>query len=68
MLVSHRVSCIGPRGAFVHVKRDLLLARDAIVAVPDEGMAMGSATRAVQAVLRSASTIALGLATEQVKQ
>jgi autophagy-related protein 2 len=49
----------GLRGAYASLERDLLLARDAIVAVPGEVMATGSATGAAQAVLRSAPTIIL---------
>jgi autophagy-related protein 2 len=49
----------GLRGAYASLERDLLLARDAIVAVPGEVMATSSATGAAQAVLRSAPTIIL---------
>jgi autophagy-related protein 2 len=49
----------GLRGAYASLERDLLLARDAIVAVPGEVMATNSATGAAQAVLRSAPTIIL---------
>jgi len=49
----------GLRGAYASLERDLLLAKDAIVAVPGEVMATGSATEAAQAVLRSAPTIIL---------
>lgn len=49
----------GLRGAYASLERDLLLARDAIVAVPGEVMATSSAAGAAQAVLKSAPTIIL---------
>jgi len=49
----------GLRGAYASLERDLLLAKDAIIAVPGEVMASGSATGAAKAVLRSSPTIIL---------
>jgi autophagy-related protein 2 len=49
----------GLRGAYASLERDLLLARDAIIAVPGEVMASGSASGAARAVLRQAPTIIL---------
>ena len=49
----------GLRGAWASLERDLLLARDAIVAVPGEVMASGSARDAAKAVLKSSPTIIL---------
>lgn len=49
----------GLRGAYASLERDLLLARDAIVAVPGEVMASGSATGAAKAVLKQSPTIIL---------
>ena len=49
----------GLRGAYASLERDLLLARDAIVAVPGEVMASGSATEAAKAVLKQSPTIIL---------
>lgn len=49
----------GLRGAYTSLERDLLLARDAIVAVPGEVMASGSATGAAKAVLKQSPTIIL---------
>ena len=49
----------GLRGAYASLERDLLLARDAIVAVPGEVMASGSATGAAKAVLKQTPTIIL---------
>lgn len=49
----------GLRGAFSSLERDLLMARDAIVAVPGEVMESGSATAAAKAVLRRAPTVIL---------
>ena len=49
----------GLRGAYRHLERDLLLARDAIVAVPGEIMESGSAGGAAKAVLRNAPTVIL---------
>lgn len=49
----------GLRGAYASLERDLLLARDAIVAVPGEVMASGSATGAARAVLKQSPTIIL---------
>lgn len=47
----------GLRGAYASLERDLLTARDAIVAVPGEVIDSGSAAGAAKAVLRSAPTI-----------
>ena len=47
----------GLRGAYASLERDLLTARDAIVAVPGEVIESGSAGGAAKAVLRSAPTI-----------
>ncbi|KEF56542.1 uncharacterized protein A1O9_06730 [Exophiala aquamarina CBS 119918] len=49
----------GLRGAYTSLERDLLLARDAIVAVPGEVLASGSATGAAKAVLKQSPTIIL---------
>jgi autophagy-related protein 2 len=49
----------GLRGAYASLERDLLLARDAIIAVPGEVMASGSASGAARAVLRQTPTIIL---------
>jgi autophagy-related protein 2 len=49
----------GLRGAYASLERDLLLARDAIIAVPGEVMASGSASSAAMAVLRQTPTIIL---------
>jgi autophagy-related protein 2 len=49
----------GLRGAYASLERDLLLAKDAIIAVPGEAMASGSATGAAKAILRQAPTIIL---------
>ena len=49
----------GLRGAYASLERDLLLARDAIIAVPGEVMASSSATGAARAVLRQTPTIIL---------
>jgi autophagy-related protein 2 len=49
----------GLRGAYATLERDLLLARDAIVAVPGEIMASESATGAAKAVLKQSPTIIL---------
>ncbi|KAJ5174304.1 Autophagy-related protein 2 [Penicillium canariense] len=49
----------GLRGAFSGLERDLLLARDAIVAVPGEVVESGSARDAAKAVLRRAPTVIL---------
>ena len=49
----------GLRGAYASLERDLLLARDAIVAVPGEVMASDSATGAAKAVLKQSPTIIL---------
>ena len=49
----------GLRGAYRHLERDLLLAKDAIVAMPGEVMESNSATGAAKAVLRSAPTVIL---------
>ena len=49
----------GLRGAYASLERDLLLARDAIVAVPGEVMASESASEAAKAVLKQSPTIIL---------
>jgi autophagy-related protein 2 len=49
----------GLRGAFHSLERDLLLARDAIVAVPGEVLESGSAAAAAKAVWRRAPTVIL---------
>ncbi|RMZ75626.1 hypothetical protein DV738_g5401, partial [Chaetothyriales sp. CBS 135597] len=49
----------GLRGAYASLERDLLLARDAIVAVPGEVMAQPSATGAARAILKQSPTIIL---------
>ena len=49
----------GIRGAYASLERDLLLARDAIVAVPGEVMESGSASGAARAVLKRAPTVIL---------
>ncbi|KAJ5777728.1 hypothetical protein N7520_000974 [Penicillium odoratum] len=49
----------GLRGAFRGLERDLLLARDAIVAVPGEVVESGSAKAAAKAVWRRAPTVIL---------
>ena len=49
----------GLRGAYASLERDLLLARDAIIAVPGEVMASDSARGAAQAVLKQSPTIIL---------
>jgi autophagy-related protein 2 len=49
----------GLRGAFSSLERDLLMARDAIVAVPGEVMESGSAAGAAKAVWRRAPTVIL---------
>jgi autophagy-related protein 2 len=49
----------GLRGAFRSLERDLLLARDAIVAVPGEVMDSGSAAGAAKAVWRRTPTVIL---------
>ena len=49
----------GLRGAFRGLERDLLLTRDAIVAVPGEVVDEGSATAAAKAVLKRTPTIVL---------
>ena len=49
----------GLRGAFSGLERDLLLARDAIVAVPGEVVDSGSATAAARAVWKRAPTVVL---------
>jgi len=49
----------GLRGAYASLERDLLLAKDAIVAVPGEIMAEGSATGAAKVMLRNGPTIIL---------
>jgi autophagy-related protein 2 len=49
----------GLRGGFSGLERELLLARDAIVAVPGEVVESGSAKDAAKAVLRRAPTVIL---------
>lgn len=49
----------GIRGAYSSLERDLLLARDAIVAVPGEVVESGSATAAAKAVWKRAPTVIL---------
>lgn len=49
----------GLRGAYASLERDLLTAKDAIVAMPGEVMESGTAGGAAKAVLRSAPTIIL---------
>ncbi|KAL9118195.1 MAG: hypothetical protein Q9187_005262 [Circinaria calcarea] len=49
----------GLRGAYKSLERDLLTARDAIVAMPGEVMESGSAGGAARAVLRGAPTVIL---------
>lgn len=49
----------GLRGAYASLERDLLLAKDAIIAVPGEAMASGSAAGAAKAILRQAPTVIL---------
>ena len=49
----------GLRGGYASLERDLLMAKDAIVAMPGEVMESGSASGAARAVLRSAPTVIL---------
>ena len=49
----------GLRGGFASLERDLLLAKDAIVAIPGEIMETGTAGGAAKAVLRNAPTVIL---------
>ncbi|KAL1956268.1 hypothetical protein VTO42DRAFT_7441 [Malbranchea cinnamomea] len=49
----------GLRGAYASLERDLLLARDAIVAVPGEVMESGSARGAAKAIWKRAPTVIL---------
>ena len=49
----------GLRGAYASLERDLLLAKDAIIAVPGEAMASGSAAGAAKAILKQAPTVIL---------
>ena len=49
----------GLRGAYASLERDLLTARDAIIAMPGEVMESGTAGGAARAVLRSAPTVIL---------
>lgn len=49
----------GLRGAYASLERDLLLAKDAIIAVPGEIMAEGSAVGAAKVVLKQSPTIIL---------
>ena len=49
----------GLRGAYASLERDLLTARDAIVAMPGEVLESGTAGEAARAVLRVAPTVIL---------
>lgn len=49
----------GLRGAYASLERDLVMARDAIIAVPGEVMESGTAQGAAKAVLRRAPTVIL---------
>jgi autophagy-related protein 2 len=49
----------GLRGGYASLERDLLMARDAIIAVPGEVMESGTAQGAARAVLRRAPTVIL---------
>ena len=49
----------GLRGAYASLERDLLMAKDAIVAIPGEVMESGTAGGAARAVMRSTPTIIL---------
>ncbi|KAK2737073.1 autophagy- protein 2 [Onygenales sp. PD_40] len=49
----------GLRGAYSSLERDLLMARDAIIAVPGEVLVSGSAKGAAKAVLKRAPTVIL---------
>ncbi|MCJ1479549.1 autophagy- protein 2 [Lambiella insularis] len=49
----------GLRGAYRHLERDLVMAKDAIIAMPGEVMESGTAGGAARAVLRSAPTVIL---------
>ena len=49
----------GLRGAYASLERDLLMAKDAIVAIPGEVMESGTAGGVARAVIRSAPTIIL---------
>ena len=49
----------GLRGGYASLERDLLLAKDAIIAMPGEVMDSGSAGGAARAVLRGAPTVIL---------
>ena len=49
----------GLRGGYASLERDLLMAKDAIVAMPGEVMDSGSAGGAARAVLRTAPTVIL---------
>jgi autophagy-related protein 2 len=49
----------GLRGAYASLERDLLLAKDAIIAVPGEAMASGSASGAAKAILKQTPTVIL---------
>jgi autophagy-related protein 2 len=49
----------GLRGAYRHLERDLLMAKDAIIAIPGEVMESKTAGGAAKAVLRSAPTVIL---------
>ena len=49
----------GLRGAYRHLERDLIMAKDAIIAMPAEAMESGTAGEAARAILRSAPTVIL---------
>ncbi len=49
----------GLRGAYASLERDLLLAKDAIIAMPGEALESGTAGGAAKAVLRGAPTVIL---------
>ena len=49
----------GLRGGFASLEHDLLMAKDAIIAMPGEVMDSGSASEAARAVLRGAPTLIL---------
>ena len=49
----------GLRGGYASLERDLLMAKDAIIAMPGEVMDSGSASGAARAVLRNAPTVIL---------
>ena len=49
----------GLRGAYRYLERDLVMAKDAIIAIPAEVMESGTAGEAARAVLRNAPTVIL---------